>query len=150
MFRVYDHAVKKWIKDEVFLSQNDFYRYKGKVFKRLESLNAYRYSLDIDIGITDKYKRPIFENDYLKLNVEGDKEVLGVVKYIPEYCSYVALCDETNEYYTIGSDYANHIMIVGNIYDGICDMYPEIKERLESLQNRLNQNDGEDHDEVDE
>ena len=124
-YRIYDNEDKKWIKDNIFLTPNgDLYK-KEKSFFRKYNLsylgNKQRYIIHNAIELYDKNYKSIFEGDYLKAQVDENKVVIGVVVYSNELSSYILLCHDTDEYFTLGSYISEYIEIIGNVFDGYSD-----------------------------
>lgn len=122
MFRVYSIKEKRWMRDNVYLSPyiNDLYVSKRNVFGRkklkLESIDD--YVIHKNSGLFDKYESPIYEGDYVKAQVSEDKTVIGMVVFAPELASYIILCDDTSQWFSLGSEVSKHIQVIGNAFDG--------------------------------
>ena len=118
-YRVYDTEQKCWVND-VYLSTN------GELYKEIRSffgivklvpLNSERYVYHNDINLYDKNEALIFEGDVVNAQVGEDKFVTGFVAYVNELAGYAILCDDTEEFYMLGSDVCEFIEIVGNVFD---------------------------------
>lgn len=119
MYRVFDTKQHKWITEKVYLAPDDeVFVEKRSIFgwKRLVSDSRYVYHRDI--GMNDKNGVLIYEGDYLKCQVDEDKLVVGMVAYAHEISSYVILCNESNEWFSLGSDISEFIEVIGNVFDG--------------------------------
>lgn len=121
-YRIYDLETKQWIRDNIFLSPDgELFLIKKFLFgliKILRPLSQERYIYHRDIELYDKNNELIFEGDYLKAQVDTDKEVIGMVVYIDQLSAYVILCEETKDYYTLGSERKEYIEKIGNVFDG--------------------------------
>ena len=130
-YRVYDDDRKEWIKEDVYLNQNgELFKIKQSVFGLVKmplALNKDRYVYQYSIGLLDKNNKDIFVGDYLKAHVGENKDVVGLVVYINELSSYIILCEDSKEYYTLGEPVSEYIEIIGNIFDG----YEGVKENNE-------------------
>lgn len=128
MFRVYDVEEKKWIRKNIYLSPNEeLFLIKKPWFglvKRPIELSQDRYIYHNDINLYDKDNALVYEGDFIKAQVEEDKSVIGLVAYARELSSYVILCVDSDEFYTLGSNVSSEIKVVGNVFDG----YKEEKE----------------------
>lgn len=125
MFRVYSIKEKKWMRDNIYLSPylNDLYTYKRNIFGRkklkLESIDD--YVIHKNSGLFDKYESSIYEGDYVKCQVSENKVVIGLVVFAPELAAYIILCDDTNEWFSLGSEVLEHVQVIGNVFDGYED-----------------------------
>ena len=122
MFRVYDTHKKEWVKDKIYMSPDgDLYILKTSIFSgaKLELLpDDDRYICHKDIELYDKENVLVYEGDYLEAKVSEDKTVVGLVAYAHELSSYVILCVDSDEFYTLGSEVTEYIKKVGNVFDG--------------------------------
>ena len=127
-YRVYDTKEKCWITDSVYMAPNgELYEVKKSFFgsTKFVALDENRYVYHIDIDLYDKNNILVLEGDYIKAVVDMDNEdderktVIGVVAYVHELAGYVILCDETEEFYMLGSDVSEFIEVIGNVFDGI-------------------------------
>ncbi len=122
MYRVYDTEEKKWIKDNVYLSPDgELFLIKQSLFGMTKVplvLSQDRYIYHEDIGLYDKENVLVYEGDYIQAEVEEDKSVIGVVAYAHELSSYVILCVDSDEFFTLGSTTTEFIQVVGNVFDG--------------------------------
>ena len=123
MFRVFDTEDKKWVKENVYLDSNDdLFLIKHWLFGAIKSIKPLyqdRYVYHEDIELYDKDNTLIFIGDWLKAQISEDKSVLGLVVYSNELSSYIILCDETSEFYSLGIDASPYIKVVGNVFDGL-------------------------------
>lgn len=120
MFRVYDNERKKWVKDNIYMNADEnLFKIKQSLFGITKvPLDEDRYIYHKDIGLYDKNSRLVFEGDYIKAKVADDKEVIGIVAYAYELSSYVILCVDSDEFYTLGSNVSSEIEVVGSVFDG--------------------------------
>lgn len=121
MFRVYDNKEQKWVKDDIYLNPNDeLFMVKKSLLgsQTLNLLSQYQYIFHKDIGICDKNNNLVYEGDYIKAQVEENRAVIGLVAYATELSSYIILCVDSDEFYTLGSEVSSEIEIIGNVFDG--------------------------------
>ena len=122
MYRVYDNDKKVWLKDNIYLSpNNELFKIKKSVLgmvKTLLILSQDRYIYHQDIMLNDKNDTLVYEGDYILAKVAEDKEVVGLVAYAHELSSYVILCVDSDEFYTLGSNVSLEIEVIGNVFDG--------------------------------
>ena len=122
MYRVYDIENNKWIKDNVYMSPDgELYKIKQSIFgwtkvPLILSQDKYIYHKSIDL--CDKNGKEIHEGDYIKAQVVEDKTIIGVVTFATEISGYIILCDETNEFFTLGTEICEYIEVIGNVFDG--------------------------------
>lgn len=128
MFRVYDNYKKAWIKNNVYLSPNgELFLIERSAFgwtKPPIALSPERYVYNRAIDLFDKNNVQVFEGDYIQANVSEDKTVVGLVAFAHELSSYVILCVDSDEFYTLGSEVTEFIQVVGNVFDG----FKEVKQ----------------------
>lgn len=121
-YRIFDKETKQWVRDNIFLTPDGglvlVKKYLFGLIKILRPLSQKRYVYHEDIALCDKNGELIFVGDYLKAQVDTDKEVVGMVAYAEQLSAYVILCDDTSEFYTLGSDVAELVQIIGNVFDG--------------------------------
>ena len=119
MFRVYDNKRKEWVKDDIYLSPNDeLFLIKKSLFGMVKTpLDSDIYVWHKDIDLYDKNNVLVYEGDFIKAKVSDDKEVIGVVAYAFDLSSYVILCVDSDEFYTLGSQVSSLIEVVGNVFD---------------------------------
>ena len=122
MYRVYDKIEKRWVEKGIYLSPSpydDLYVEKKSIFgKKLELVIDDRYVTHNDIGLYDRDSNLVFEGDYIKASVAENKTIIGIVTYAVELSAYIILCDNSSEYYTLGSQVCEYIEVVGNVFDG--------------------------------
>lgn len=120
-YRVYDTERKEWLKEDVYLSPNDeLFLIKKTLFgNRLVELSDERYVFHKDIDLCDDKNVLIYEGDIIEARVSENRIVHGVVTYVNELSSYVILCVDSEEYFTLGNSVSEFISIIGNVFDGI-------------------------------
>ena len=122
MFRVYDTKERRWIWNNVYLTPNgELFMIKQSVFGLVKiplALNPDRYVYHKAIDLWDKNQARVYEGDYIKAQVAEDKTVLGMVVFAEELSAYIILCEESDEFYTLGKDVCDLIEVVGNVFDG--------------------------------
>lgn len=121
-YRVYDTKKKCWVKDNVYLAPDgELFMIKRMLFgliKRLPILSPDRYIYHRNINLQDKNSLEIYEGDYIKAQVKEEESVIGFVVYAHELSSYVILCVDSNEFFTLGSEVCELIEVIGNVFDG--------------------------------
>lgn len=118
-YRVYDKKKKKFIKDNMLLTPDGELLQATKTMfgNRLSFVSQERYVYQKAIELEDKDGKQIFVGDYLEAQIADDKIVQGLVSYAPELSSYIILCFETDEFFAIGTQVADRIKVVGNVFD---------------------------------
>lgn len=138
MFRVFDIETNQWIKDNVYLNPDgELFLIKKSMFgkpKKLVLLTKDRYVWHQDIELYDKNGNLIYIGDYIKAQVEESRFVIGLVAYAHEMSAYIILCDETNEFFTLGSEVTELIEKIGNVFDGYEVDIEEIEEDSEEVE----------------
>jgi hypothetical protein len=121
-YRVYDTQACEWIKDNIYLNPDgDLFLIKKSIFGRTKKtvlLESDRYVWHQDIELYDKNNNMVYIGDYIKAQVEENRSVIGLVAYAHEMSAYIILCDDTNEFFTLGSNVCELIEIIGNVFDG--------------------------------
>lgn len=125
--RAYDIENNHWVTEDVYIPLNikeELYTLKKNIFgkKKLVSVASDKYVIHNDINLCDKDGDLIFEGDYLQCEVAEDKIVIGLVIYASDLSSYVVLCEEHNEFYTLGYEVSDYVKIIGNVFDGYEEM----------------------------
>lgn len=119
MYRVYDKQEKAWVTENIFLSPEDeLYEIKESFLgltKTKISLDSERYVYQKDIGLYDKNGVLVYEGDFIQAQVKDDKTINGVVVFAPELSAYILLCDDTSEYFVLGTEVCKYIEVIGNI-----------------------------------
>ena len=118
-FRVYDKKKKKFVSDNIFLTPDgELIESKKSLFgNKLTFVDQDRFVYQKYIELNDKNNTPIFMGDYVNANVAEDKTITGLVTFSTELSSYVILCFETEEYFTLGESVVEFIEVVGNVFD---------------------------------
>lgn len=133
-YRVYDNKEKKWIKDRVYLSPDgELYKIKQGVLGLTKvplALDSERYIYHRAIDLYDKNQKQVCEGDYIQAKVSEDKYVVGLVVFAHELSSYVILCVDSDEFYTLGSSVSEEIQIIGNVFDGYKEEKKDGKQAL--------------------
>ena len=129
MFRVYDKKKKKWVTDNVYLTPDgELVESKKSIFGgKLMFTTEDRYVFQQAIDLYDKNNKQIFIGDYLEAKVSNDRIVRGVVTFAQELSAFIIVCFDSDEYFTLGTDVCELIMIVGNVFDGFIDVKKEKK-----------------------
>lgn len=132
-YRVYDTEEKKWVDNETYLTPDGkLYAMNQSVFGRtkLYELPQERYVYHRGIDLWDKENVQVYEGDYIQAKVDEDKSVIGLVSFAFELSSYVILCVDLEEFYTLGSEVTEFIQVVGNVFDG----YEVVQDGEQTLQ----------------
>ena len=118
-FRVYDKKKKRFVTDNIFLTQDgELVEPKKSLFgNKLTFVDQNRYVYQKYIELKDKNDTPIYMGDYVKAQVAEEKEIVGLATFSTELSSYVILCFETEEYFTLGDSVSHLIEVVGNVFD---------------------------------
>ena len=120
-FRVYDKKKKKFITDNVFLTPDgELVESKKSLFgNKLTFVDNNRFVYQKYIELNDKNDTPIYMGDYVKAQVAEDREISGLVTFAQELSSYVILCFDSDEYFTLGTDVCEFIEVDGNVFDDL-------------------------------
>ena len=118
-YRVYDKKKKKFITDNVYLTTDgDLVESKKSLFgNKMTFVDQNRYVYQKYIELNDKNGAMIYMGDYVEANVAEGRTITGLVTFSTELSSYVILCFETDEYFTLGESVREYIQIVGNVFD---------------------------------
>lgn len=118
-FRVYDKKKRRFTTDNILLTQDgELVESKKSLFcNKLTFVDQNRYVYQKYIELNDKNDTPIYMGDYVKAQVAEDKEIAGLVTFSTELSSYVILCFETDEYFTLGESVRPFIEVVGNVFN---------------------------------
>lgn len=121
MYRVFDKKKKKFIIDNIFLTPDgELVESKKSLFgNKMTFVDQNRYVYQKYIELNDKNNIPIFIGDYLKAQVSEDRSVTGIVTFAPELSSYIILCLDNEEYFTLGTEVCQLIEVVGNVFDDL-------------------------------
>ena len=121
-YRVYDNEQKTWVKDNIYLSPDDeLFLIKRSAFgwtKLPLALSQDRYVYHKAIDLWDKNEKQLYEGDYIQAQVDENRSVVGLVVFAHELSSYVILCVDSDEFYTLGSEVTEFIQVIGNVFDG--------------------------------
>ena len=133
-YRVYDNEQKTWVKDNIYLSPDDeLFLIKRSVFgwtKLPLALSQDRYVYHKAIDLWDKNEKQVYEGDYIQAKVGEDKSVVGLVVFAQELSSYVILCVDSNEFFTLGSEVTDLIQVIGNVFDGYKEVIQDGEQTL--------------------
>lgn len=118
-FRVYDKKKKKFVVDNVYLTPDGelVETKKSLLGNKMTFIDQNRFVYQRYIELNDKNETPIYIGDILEAQVADDKMVKGMVTFAPELSAYIILCDETSEYFTLGSEVVKFITVIGNVFD---------------------------------
>lgn len=122
MYRVYDLKEKKFKDVHIYLSPNpysDLYVLKWGLFGRKKFVLASpeRYIYHRDIGLCDKDDVLIYEGDIVEAQVNEDRIVTGLITYAHELASYIILCYDSNEYFTLSNEVCSYVKVIGNVIE---------------------------------
>lgn len=118
-FRVFDKKKKKFVTDNVFLTQDgELVESKRSLFgNRLTFVDQNRYVFQSYIGLNDKDNTQVYIGDYIEAIVADDRVVQGIVTYADELAAYVILCFDPDEYFVLSQSICDRIKVVGNVFD---------------------------------
>lgn len=121
MLRVFDKQTGEWLKYDIYLMPNgDLYKLEKPIFRKrntLKQLSNERYVVHRDIGLTDKNGILIYEGDICEVMLNEDETIYAEVTYVEYVASYVLLDFKTGHFYYLGTEQANLIEVVGNVFD---------------------------------
>ena len=133
-YRVYDTKKKFWLKDNIYLNPDgELFLIKKSMFGMVKvplALSQDRYIYHKAIDLWDKNQRQVYEGDYIQAQVSEDKSVVGLVAFAVELSSWVILCVDSDEFYTLGSDVSSEIEVIGNVFDGYKEEKKDGKQAL--------------------
>lgn len=118
MYRVYDNKEKCWVRDDFFISPNeDMYIFNKHTFLKFLSkprlVPEQRYIVQRGIEMNDRNGKPIFEGDICKIT---ERNIIGVIAYIPQHASYYLLDEKNKKYYPLYEKLINEqVEIIGNV-----------------------------------
>ena len=118
-YRVYDKKRKKFVTENVYLTPDgELVESKKSLFgNKLTFVDQNRYVYQKYIELDDKNDIPIYMGDYVEAQVSEDKTITGLVTFSAELSSYVILCFDTGEYFTLGESVREYIQVIGNVFD---------------------------------
>lgn len=118
-YRVYDKKKKRFVTDNIFLTPDgELVESKKSLFgNKFTFVDQNRFVFQKHIELNDKNDVSVFVGDYVKAQVAEDREITGLVTFAPELSSYIILCFDSDEYFTLGTDVSNLIEVVGNVFD---------------------------------
>ena len=118
-YRVYDKKRKKFITDNVYLTPDgELVESKKSLFgNKMTFVDGNRFVYQRYIVLEDRDGNPIYIGDTLEAQVADDRIVKGMVTFAPELSSYIILCFESEEYFTLGESVCDLISVVGNVFD---------------------------------
>ena len=118
-YRVYDKKKKRFVTDNIFLTTDgELVESKKSLFgNKMTFVDQNRFVYQKYIELDDSNDVPIYMGDYVEANVAEDKMITGLVTFSSELSSYVILCFETEEYFTLGESVRSLIRVVGNVFD---------------------------------
>lgn len=118
-YRVFDKKKKRFVTDNIFLTPDgELVESKKSLFgNKLTFVDQNRYVYQKYIELNDKNNVAIFMGDYVKAQVAEDRAITGLVTFAPELSSYVILCFDSDEYFTLGTEVCDLIEVVGNVFD---------------------------------
>ena len=120
-FRVRDTLKSCWITDDIYLNpKGELFKIKQSLFGMVRvplALDATRYIYHRAIDLWDKKNVQVYEGDYIKAQVSEDRSVVGLVAFAVELSAWVILCDDSDEFFTLGSETTEFIEVIGNVFD---------------------------------
>ena len=118
-YRVYDKKKRKFVSDNVYLTPDgELVESKKSLFgNKMTFVDQNRFVFQKYIELCDKNDVPIYMGDYVEAHVAEDKVITGLVTFSTELSSYVILCFETDEYFTLGESVKDLICVTGNVFD---------------------------------
>lgn len=118
-YRVYDKKRKKFVTENVYLTPDgELVESKKSLFgNKLTFVDQNRYVYQKYIELDDKNDIPIYMGDYVEAQVSEDKTITGLATFSTELSSYVILCFDTGEYFTLGESVREYIQVIGNVFD---------------------------------
>lgn len=118
-YRVYDKKKKRFVTDNIFLTPDgELVESKKSLFgNKMTFVDGDRFVFQKYIELNDKNDTSIYMGDYVEAQVAEDKIITGLVTFSTELSSYVILCFDTGEYFTLGESVREFIRVVGNVFD---------------------------------
>ena len=120
-YRVYDKKKRKFITDNIFLTPDgELVESKKSIWgNKMTFVDQNRYVYQKYIELDDKNGLPIYMGDYVKAQVSEDREISGLATFAQELSSYVILCFDSDEYFTLGTEVCQYIQVIGNVFDDL-------------------------------
>ena len=120
-YRVYDKKKKRFITDNIYLTpEGELVESKKSLWgNKMTFVDQNRFVYQKYIELDDKNNVSVFMGDYVKAQVAEDREITGLVTFAPELSSYVILCFDSDEYFTLGTEACQLIEVVGNVFDDL-------------------------------
>ena len=120
-YRVFDKKKRKFVTDNIFLTPDgELIESKKSLFgNKLTFVDQNRFVYQKYIELNDKNDTPIYMGDYVKAQVAEDREIAGLVTFVQELSSYVILCFDSDEYFTLGESVKEFIEVTGNVFDDL-------------------------------
>lgn len=118
-FRVYDKKKKRWVNDNIFLTPDgELVESKKALFgDKLTFVDENRFIYQKHIGLADKNGTQIYIGDHLEAKVSEDRTVRGIVIFAEELSSYIILCFDSDEFFTLGTEICEYIEVIGNVFE---------------------------------
>lgn len=118
-YRVFDKKKKRWVQDNIYLTPDgELVESKKSLFgNKMTFVDQNRFVFQKYIELNDKNDTPIYIGDYLEAKVTEDRTVRGMVTFAAELSSYIILCFDASEYFTLGTEVCDLIEVVGNVFD---------------------------------
>lgn len=118
-YRVWDKKKKRFVTDNIYLTPDgELVESKKSIWgNKVTFVDQNRFVYQRYINLEDCNNTPIYIGDYLEAKVAEDKIVKGMVTFAPELSSYIILCFESEEYFTLGESVCDLITVVGNVFD---------------------------------
>ena len=115
MYRVYDNKEKCWVRDDFFISPNEdmYISNKRKFLHKLELVPEQRFVVQREICMNDRNGKQIFEGDICKIT---ERNIIGVIAYIPQHASYYLIDDKNLKYYPLYEKLIfEQVEVIGNV-----------------------------------
>lgn len=118
-YRVWDKKKKKFVTDNIYLTpEGELVESKKSLWgNKMTFVDGNRFVYQRYINLEDRNNVPIYIGDTLEAQVAEDRIVRGMVTFAPELSSYIILCFESEEYFTLGESVCDLITVVGNVFD---------------------------------
>lgn len=118
-YRVWDKRKRKFVTDNIYLTpEGELVESKKSLWgNKMTFVDGNRFVYQRYINLEDRNNVPIYIGDTLEAQVAEDRIVRGMVTFAPELSSYIILCFESEEYFTLGESVCDLITVVGNVFD---------------------------------